>query len=125
MRRRAQQGRKKVRQTFRNRSVRIGLGLAIMFAFGLMASGAFGDSVALFSASTDTTMTATYSPTVTTDQQDYSPGSVVTITGAGWPAGDSVTVFTNDTIGNSWSQTDQVTADSSGGFTDQVTLPTN
>ena len=34
-----------------------------------------------------------------------------------------MTVFTNDASGNSWSQTDTVTADDSGGFTDQVTLP--
>src|SRR4029077_10000818 len=38
-------------------------------------------------------------------------------------AGDSVSVFTNDSVGNSWSQTDQVTTDSNGDFTDKVTLP--
>ena len=62
-------------------------------------------------------------PTVTTDQLDYAPGSVVTISGAGWPAGDTVSVLTNDSDTNSWSQTDQVTADTSGDFTDKVTLP--
>jgi hypothetical protein len=142
--------------------VRIGFVLVVAFAFGLMASGAFGDPVAVITTSTDTTAsssvsstdttttpstssststnttstptsstdtttttTATYTPTVTTDKQDYAPGSVVTITGAGWPAGDSVTVFTNYTAGQTWSQTDHVTADGSGGFTDQVTLPTS
>ena len=72
MRRRAQQGTEKVRRTFRNRLVRIGLGLTVMFAFGLMASGAFGGSTdtittATFSSSTEATTTATYTPTVTTD----------------------------------------------------------
>jgi hypothetical protein len=137
--------------------LRLGIGLAVLFAFGLMASGAFGETLSVLgttstdttpassasttdttsapstdtassstdtsSSSTDTTTTATYTPTITTDQQDYSPGSTVTITGSGWPAGDSVTVFTNDTIGKTWSKTDQVTADANGGFTDQVTLP--
>ncbi len=64
-----------------------------------------------------------FTPTISTDQQDYAPGSVVTITGSGWPAGDSLSVFTNDSSGNTWSQTDQATTDSSGDFTDKVTLP--
>jgi hypothetical protein len=62
-------------------------------------------------------------PTITTDQTDYSPGSVVTISGSGWPAGDTISVFTDDSDNHSWSQTDQLTADASGDFTDQVTLP--
>jgi hypothetical protein len=64
-----------------------------------------------------------FTPTITTDKQDYAPGSVVTVTGSGWPADDSLSVFTNDSTGNTWSQTDHVTTDSSGDFTDQVTLP--
>jgi hypothetical protein len=64
-----------------------------------------------------------FTPAVTTDQLDYPPGSIVTITGTGWPSDDNVTVFTNDTLGNTWSKTDQVTTDGSGGFTDKVTLP--
>src|SRR5207245_2109407 len=75
MRRKARQGTANVRRTLRNRSLRIGIGLAVLFAFGLMASGAFGDA------------------------------------------------FSIDTIGKTWSQTDTVNVDSSGGFTDQVTLP--
>ena len=71
----------------------------------------------------ETMVAPSFTPTITTDQQDYAPGSVVTITGSGWPAGDSLSVFTNDSSGNTWSQTDQVTTDSSGDFTDKVTLP--
>src|SRR6476659_1189693 len=150
MRDKAKHGTEKVQRTLRNRSIRIGIGLAVLFAFGLMASGAFGETLSIVgststdttaatnasttdttsapstdtsSSSTDTTTTATYTPTITTDQQDYTPGSTVTITGAGWPAGDNVTVFTNDSIGNTWSNTDHVTAADDGSFTDQVTLP--
>ena len=64
-----------------------------------------------------------FTPIITTDQSDYAPGSVVTITGSGWPAGDTVSVVTNDAVSGSFSQTDQVTTDASGSFTDQVTLP--
>src|SRR6476646_4141432 len=49
-----------------------------------------------------------FTPTITTDQQDYAPGSVVTITGSGWPSGDSLSVSTTDAVNNLWSQTDQV-----------------
>jgi hypothetical protein len=84
------------------------------------------DSATGDSASTPVTETLappSFTPTITTDQQDYAPGSVVTITGSGWPAGDAVSVFTDDSDNNSWSQTDQVTTDASGDFTDRVTLP--
>ncbi len=64
-----------------------------------------------------------FTPMITTDKQDYPPGSVVTVTGSGWPADDNLSVFTNDSNGSTWSQTDQVTTDSSGDFTDNVTLP--
>ena len=71
----------------------------------------------------ETMLAPTLTPTITTDEADYAPGSVVTITGSGWPAGDELSVFTNDAIGNSWSETDHVTTDANGDFTDKVTLP--
>ena len=70
----------------------------------------------------ETSPVGIFTPTVTTDQTDYAAGSVVTITGSGWPAGDSLSVATA-AGDNSWLQTDQVTTDASGSFTDQVTLP--
>ena len=41
MRDKARHGSERVQRTLRNRSLRIGIGLAVLFAFGLMASGAF------------------------------------------------------------------------------------
>src|SRR5438067_10343870 len=54
MRRKAQRGSEKVRRTFRQRNVRIAVGLTALFGFGLMVTGAFGDSLALM-GTTDTT----------------------------------------------------------------------
>jgi len=45
MRDKARHGTQQVRRTLRNRPLRIGIGLAVLFAFGLMASGAFGDNL--------------------------------------------------------------------------------
>src|SRR5437588_2931004 len=45
-------------------------------------------NILLQSAST----TSTAGPTVVTDKSDYSPGAVVTITGTGWTAGETVTL---------------------------------
>src|SRR4029078_1359749 len=138
MRDKAKHGTEKVQRTLRNRSLRLGIGLAVLFAFGLMASGALGETLSVLGttstdttaassdATTDTTAapssdttstdtssssTDTYTPTITTDQQDYAPGSTVTITGSGWPAGDTVPVFTNDSSGNSLEKTDKGTED--------------
>src|SRR5439155_178288 len=61
-------------------------------------------------------------PTIVSDQSDYAPGSTVTLTGAGWGAGESVHVTVNDTIGRTWKYDGDVVADSSGAFTTQVTL---
>src|SRR5947208_17188082 len=66
MRRRARQGTANVRRTLRNRSLRIGIGLAVLFAFGLMASGAFGDTFSVLTTSTDTTPASSASTTDTT-----------------------------------------------------------
>jgi hypothetical protein len=67
--------------------------------------------------------TAATAPSIVSDQADYKPGSVVTLTGANWGAGESVQIVTNDTAGQTWSQTDNVTADANGDITDQLTLP--
>jgi hypothetical protein len=47
----------------------------------------------------------------------------VTISSSGWPANDTLTVFTNDTIGNTWSDTGHPTTDANGELTYTVTLP--
>jgi hypothetical protein len=103
-----------------------GVSLGLPFSFMSSLAATATDSATGDTANTpiaETMGLPTFTPSITTDQQDYAPGSVVTITGSGWPAGDTVSVFTDDSDNNSWSQTDQVTADASGEFTDQVTLP--
>src|SRR5262245_32994534 len=64
-------------------------------------------------------------PTITSDQADYPPGSTVTVTGTGWQPGESVHIFVNDNVGNSWSldSNPDPVADSNGGFTYQFVLP--
>src|ERR687886_2166179 len=62
-------------------------------------------------------------PWIATDQPDYPPAANVTLTGGGWQAGEPVHVVVNDDEGQSWSFVDDVTADETGGFVDQFTLP--
>src|SRR5438105_15677378 len=66
MREKASHGSEKVQRTLRNRSLRVGIGLAVLFAFGLMASGAFGDTFSVLTTSTDTTPASSASTTDTT-----------------------------------------------------------
>src|SRR6266699_609637 len=66
MRDKARHGTANVQRTLRNRSLRIGIGLAVLFAFGLMASGAFGDTFSVITTSTDTTAASSASTTDTT-----------------------------------------------------------
>ncbi len=55
-------------------------------------------------------------PTIRTDKSDYPPGSPVTITGAGWAPGETVTIQIQETDSDDTWLTD--TADSTGSFTD-------
>src|SRR5438094_5160060 len=64
-------------------------------------------------------------PTIASDQADYSPGSTVTLTGTGWDASEAVHLSVNDDVGNTWSWSEDVTADANGDVTDQLTLPTS
>ncbi len=73
--------------------------------FTATATGAPGESASV--NVTDALNAAAFTPSIQTDKADYAPGSVVTISGSGWPANDTLTVFTNDTIGNTWSNTGQ------------------
>ena len=61
--------------------------------------------------------------TITADKADYSPGSVVTLTGASWAANEAVHVVVDDSASQSWSYEGDVSADAAGAFTTQVTLP--
>jgi hypothetical protein len=70
-----------------------------------------------------TTSPLVYSPSLSSDLLDYNPGQTVTLTGAGWQAAESVHIFVNDSIGQSWSYNADVTTDLGGGFTHQFQLP--
>ena len=73
MKDKARHGTQKARQTLRTRSLRIGIGLAVLFAFGLMASGAFGETLSVVgftgadtTASSDSTTDTTSAPSTDT-----------------------------------------------------------
>jgi hypothetical protein len=62
-------------------------------------------------------------PTIQSDKADYAPGELVTLTGGGWQAGESVHINVNDTFGATWTRNVDVTADASGNITDSFNLP--
>jgi hypothetical protein len=62
-------------------------------------------------------------PTITTDKADYAPGSTVTVTGQGWGAGESIHLFVNDDVGQTWSLNADVLGDFAGTFAFQFQLP--
>lgn len=82
---------------------------------GATQSGTFTVAVPLATSLT--------SPWIQSDQDDYAPASTVTLTSGGWQPGESVTVFVNDAVGQTWQITQQVAADGSGAFTFQFVLP--
>ena len=70
-----------------------------------------------------TTSVASLTPTVTSDKADYAPGSTVTLTGSGWGLVEGVHLFVNDTKGQTWQYSADVTTDLSGGFVASFQLP--
>jgi hypothetical protein len=62
-------------------------------------------------------------PTIQSDKADYAPGELVTLTGSGWQAGESVHINVNDDVGQTWSYNHDVTADASGNISDSFNLP--
>jgi PKD repeat protein len=70
-----------------------------------------------------TTTTPVYSPTISSDKPDYSPGETVTLTGGSWQAGEAVHIFVNDDQGQTWSYSTDVTANDTGGFVMSFALP--
>ncbi|MEN6570795.1 MAG: hypothetical protein ABFD24_03040 [Anaerolineaceae bacterium] len=65
------------------------------------------------------------SPAIASDLADYPPGATVTLTGTNWAIGESVHIFVNDDIGNSWSlnSNPDPVADANGSFTYPFQLP--
>jgi Big-like domain-containing protein/MBG domain-containing protein len=72
---------------------------------------------------TDPSSAPVANPTIASDQADYPPGGLVTLTGSGWQPGESVHIYVNDDWGSSWSRNVDVTADASGAIVDQFNLP--
>src|SRR5262245_9219490 len=68
-------------------------------------------------------MEQTGSLTRKSDKRDYQAGSTVTLTGTGWQSGESVHIYVNDSLGQTWSYNADVVADSGGVFTNQFQLP--
>src|SRR3954468_19968212 len=90
MRDKARHGTEMVQRTLRKRSLRIGIGLAVLFAFGLMASGALGDTFSVVgttgtdtpassdASTTDTTSAPSSAPPATTDPSSSSTDTTAT-----------------------------------------------
>src|SRR5215211_5690191 len=67
--------------------------------------------------------TASSTPTIQSDKDDYAPGETVTLTGSNWQPGESVHINVNDDEGQTWSRNVDVTADASGNISDSFNLP--
>ena len=103
--------------TIQTQGLKSKLVLVSLFAFALgFALVANGASAQLLEPSPS-------GATISSDKLDYAPGEQVTLTGAGWADGESVHIVVNDTIGQTWSHTADVTAAADGSFTDVFELP--
>src|SRR5690348_15927252 len=81
------------------------------------------DSTTTTTTDTTTTSASTaFAPSISSDLSDYPPGGTVTLTGSNWLPGESVHIFANDSIGQTWSYSNDVTADATGHFTLQFQL---
>jgi hypothetical protein len=92
--------------------------LLLIVCAALLAFG--GTAMAITADPSGTTAPA---PTIQSDQADYAPGELVTLTGSGWQAGESVNIVVNDDAGQTWNRNVDVTADASGNITDSFNLP--
>src|SRR5439155_12929865 len=110
------------------------LAFGVLLVTGLLAAGALGGSgLALPFGSSGSTGVGTdmnpsflsVNPTISSNKGDYFPGETVTLTGHGWASSEVVHIFVNDDKGQTWSYSDDVTADATGDFTMQFVLPTS
>jgi|SRR6266545_4405547 len=90
-----------------------GFGVSATGALGQMATASFSDEFAAPGAP----------PTIVSDQADYAPGSTVSLSGANWHPGESVHIFVNDAIGQTWSRNVDVNAALDGTIRDSFSLP--
>jgi hypothetical protein len=133
----------KGRKTLRRAGIVLALGA--LLSAGTLASGALGMTLdggtstdssstatdATTTVATDTTSSTTtttpsvFSPSIKSDQEDYNPGAIVTLTGADWGVGEAVQITVNDDKSQPWSYSANATADAVGGFSIQFQLPTS
>ena len=62
-------------------------------------------------------------PWIQSDQPDYNPAQIVTLSGGAWLPGEMVQLLVNDDAGQTWNLSDTVQADDTGAFTYQFQLP--
>jgi hypothetical protein len=74
-------------------------------------------------AMTRTGGTGTTDPWVSSDMPDYPPGATVGLLGGNWQPGEVIHIVVNDDAGQTWSWSDDVTADASGNISDSLNLP--
>jgi hypothetical protein len=91
----------------------------LLIVLTLLAAGSLAGNASALTKS-DSASTA---PWIQSDQADYAPGATVTLTGGNWQPGESVHIFVNDDIGQSWSRNVDVIADADGAIRDQFQLP--
>src|SRR2546421_6433128 len=101
-----------------------------LFVLGLLTAATFGGASYAFVGSSSVTATdsgtfLSASPSISSDKDDYNPGSTVTLTGHNWAPDESVHIFVNDDIGQTWSYTTDVAADAAGDLSTQFQLPTS
>src|SRR5262245_23136179 len=91
-----------------------------VLACALLAAAAFTTSAGAYPIAEGGGTTA---PTIASDKPDYIPGEQVTLTGTGWAGDEVVHIVVNDTLGQTWQHTADVTATGDGLITDVFTLP--
>src|SRR3989442_396815 len=130
------------RRSQRGVRMRFVVGLTALFAVGLLVSASLGDvgplagtsssstetaTTGTASSSTETATTGTTStvaaPALSTDKVAYTAGDTVVLSGANWPAADSIRVHVADTGTSGWINDAAVTAAVAGTFSASFALP--
>ena len=62
-------------------------------------------------------------PSISSDQQDYAPGSTVALSGEGWQIGEAVELLVDDDQDDVWTYETELTADEDGTVSDSFDLP--
>ena len=96
--------------------------LAFLIALGCAVAALFtfaGAPAAMVGVGGD----GTDAPWIASDQPDYPPGATVLLSGGNWQPGETVHIVVNDDEGQTWSFSDDVTADSAGAISDEFSLP--